>query len=79
MKEYEEVIHRHTMKKRTISLPETLLAQGLLRARQDSRNFSSYVQKLIQRDMEGALQVPTAVQEARDKAEADRKQKELAI
>ena len=48
------------MKTKTISLPEDLLDKGMQRARTDNRNFSSYVQKLIRRDLEGTLVVPPA-------------------
>lgn len=59
--------------KTTISLPEDLLADGRKRAKRDNRSFSSYVQKLIQRDKDGELldaatreeEVPTAADEKR--------------
>lgn len=38
------------LRKKTISLPDYVLRAGLKRAKQDSRNFSSYVQKLINAD-----------------------------
>jgi hypothetical protein len=43
---------RQGIRRRTISLPVPLLTQGLERARRDNRNFSSYVQSLVQRDVE---------------------------
>jgi hypothetical protein len=46
------------MKTKTISLPEELLDKGLERAQQDNRNFSSYVQSLIQKDLDKAKQPP---------------------
>lgn len=64
------------MRTKTISLPEDLLNKGLERAKTDNRNFSSYVQKLIQRDLEGSLTVPPANGAAKPDPS---KQKELAI
>lgn len=46
------------MKRRTISLPEELLNEGIKKAEEDNRNFSSYLQSLIQKDLEGRLPVP---------------------
>ncbi len=56
MKAYESVIRfMNDLKRKTISLPKKLLASGMARAKGQRRNFSNYVQQLIERDDAGEL------------------------
>ena len=51
--------------KKTVSLPEELLEKGLERSKEQNRSFSSYVQNLISKDLNGTLNTAPAHETAK--------------